>query len=250
MARATDPTRVATVPRETFLGSWWKYETGQHVSFLGPTGSGKTTLAYQLLKVTATPQRPGVVLVMKPRDSTVEKFSKSSGFRIVKSWPPPVSVFAPRKPPGFVLWPSHTFDLHTDREHHYRTFARALNQLYAKGDNIVFADEVYSLVNELPPPDRTHPAIDDLLVRTWSKGRSMSSGLWGATQRPAWVPQWMYSEVQHIFLARTPDERAQKRFDEISGIDGSLVRRVVGRLPRFHWLYIRQEDQTMVVIGP
>lgn len=250
MARQTDPTRVVTVGRTTFLERWWRYDTGQHVSLVGPTGTGKTTLAYQLLTKTATPERPAVVLVMKPRDATVEKFSKSSGFRIVRSWPPAPSLWKPRKPPGFVLWPSHTFDLHTDMAHHYRVFSRAISDLYAKGHNIVFADETYSLTNELPAPAKDMPSIDDLLIRTWSKGRSMSSGLWAATQRPAYVPLWMYSEVQHVFLARTPDKRAQLRFNEISGVDGDLVRRVVGKLPRFHWLYIRQEDQTMAVIGP
>lgn len=247
--RAPD-TRVATIDRVTFIEKWWTYRTGQHVSLLGPTGSGKTTLAYQLLHRSARPERPGVVLVMKPRDETVEKFTKSTGFRTVRSWPPPATIFKPRRPPGFVLWPPHTFDLRTDQDVQYRVFSRALNGLYAKGSNIVFADEIYSLTNEIPAPSRDAPTLEDLLIRTWTKGRSMASGLWGATQRPAWVPQWMYSEASHVFLARTPDRRAQQRFDEISGVDGDLVRTVVGRLPRYHWLYVRQEDQTMVVVGP
>lgn len=250
MASRTPELRVASVDRKTFIDTWWRYETGQHVSFLGPTGSGKTTLAYQLLRKTATPERPALVLVMKPRDATVQKFSKQAGYRIVRQWPPPPSIWHPRRPPGFVLWPPHSFNPRLDAANHYRIFSRALASQYAKGDNITFADEVYSLTTELPPPDRDDPTMSELLVRQWTKGRSMGAGLWGATQRPAFVPQWMYSEVQHVFLARTPDKRAGQRFGEISGVDPGPVRDVVARLPRYHWLYIRQEDQTMCVVGP
>jgi hypothetical protein len=115
-------------------------------------------------------------------------------------------------------------------------------QLYVKGDNIVFDDEVVSLVREMGmKPD---------LTRIWTKGRSIGSGLWAATQRPAMVPLEMYDQAQHLFLGNIKDKRSQDRFGEISGVDPELVVTVVQRLPKFHWLYVRQEEGTMCVVGP
>lgn len=254
MARSLPGTRVQHIPRATFLRDVWDYRDGEHVSFVGPTGSGKTFLAYQLLGRSASKDRPGVVLVMKPRDATVSEFAKRHRYRIVSTWPPSPSIWAPRHPPGFVVWPPHTHHPRIDNENHYWVFATTLRDVYAKGAkgraSITFADEVYSLINEIPAPSKEDPGLDELLIRQWSKGRSLDAGLWGATQRPAWVPQWMYSEVQHIFLARVIDKRAQQRFGEISGVDEGIVRPVVAALPKYHWLYIRQEDQTMCVVGP
>ena len=252
--RSIDTPRVQLIPRNRFLKDVWEYRDGEHVSFVGPTGSGKTYLAYQLLGVSTSKERPGVVLVMKPRDATVTTFAKRSHYRIVRVWPPTPSIWAPRHPPGFVVWPAHTHNIRMDNLTHYRVFAATLRDVYAQGakgqKTITFADEVYSLINEIPAPSKEDPGLDELLIRQWSKGRSLDAGLWGATQRPAWVPQWMYSEVQHIFLARVIDRRAQQRFGEISGVDQDTVVSVVSKLPRYHWLYIRQEDQTMCVEGP
>lgn len=255
MARRGLPdTRVTTIPRTQFLSRVWDYANGEHVSFVGPTGSGKTYLAYQLLGVSTSKARQGVVLVMKPRDATVTAFAARSHYRIVRSWPPAPSIWQPSKPPGWVVWPPHTMNPRMDNLMHYRVFASTLRDVYARGakgqPTITFADEVYSLINEIPAPSKEDPGLDELLIRQWSKGRSLDAGLWGATQRPAWVPQWMYSEVQHIFLARVIDRRAQQRFGEISGVDQDLVVSVVSKLPKYHWLYIRQEDQTMCVVGP
>lgn len=235
-------TRVATVARHIFTDRWWEYEEGEHVSFIGPTGSGKTTLGYQLLRKTATVDLPAIVLVMKPRDVTVSKFSKAAKYRIVHTWPPMPSVWQPGKKAGYVLWPKHSFDEDHDDEIHERIFRTAIRDSYRQGKRIIFGDETYSLTRELK--------LEKSLIRIWSKGRSMGCGLWAATQKPTHVPLWMYSQPEHLFLAHDPDERAQKRFSEIGGVNPDIVKNIVKILPRYHWLYIRRKDRTMCVIDP
>jgi hypothetical protein len=114
--------------------------------------------------------------------------------------------------------------------------------LYVKGNAIIFDDEAVSLVREMD--------LKTDLVRIWTKGRSVDCGLWAATQRPSLVPLEMYDQATHLFLAYDPDERNQKRFAEIGGVDPDLVAHVVARLPRFHWLYIRRSDRKLCVVGP
>lgn len=221
--------------REDFLDHYWDYRPGQHVSLIGATDSGKTTLSYQLLQKSATPELPAIVLVMKPRDATVEKWDKVLKFRRVRHWPPTPSLWQPRKPPGWTLWPMHSFDPDVDNERMRGIFRTAILDSYRKGNRILFADEVYGLVHEL--------GLQTECVAVWTRGRSMGTGMWAATQKPSHVPLWMYNQAQHLFLAYEADKRARQRFGEIGGVDPKLVEELVLSLDKWEWLYIGRGDK-------
>lgn len=231
---------VVRYGREEFLNEVFDYQAGEHLTIIGPTGSGKTYLGYQLLQQAATPELPAVVIVMKPRDATVERWSKSVGYRTVKDWPPQFAERLRKKPAGYVLKPGHDFDPDIDTPRHRAIFRRAILLSYKKGNRIVFGDELYSLCEELK--------LSTELVTVWTKGRSMEAGLWGATQRPSHVPLWAYSQAQHLFLAYDPEKRSQERYSEISGVDPQLVKSTVVSLGNHEWLYIHQESRTMCVV--
>jgi hypothetical protein len=123
----------------------------------------------------------------------------------------------------------------------YRIFKIAMLDSYRKGNRIIFGDEVYGLSKEL--------GLDKELITLWSRGRSMGTGLWAATQKPTHVPLWMYSQAEHLFLHNDPDERARKRFDEIGGVDPHYVRGIVANLEKHEWLYIRRDGPVMCIVG-
>lgn len=232
---------VARFSRVEFIREYFDYRPGEHVTILGPTGSGKTTLALQLLGEASSDKLPGIIMVMKPRDSTATKFTKELGYKRVRTWPPPLSVWEPKKPPGWTLWPKFTYDPDIDDENLYVQFRRCMRDSYKKGNRILFGDEVYSLSKEL--------GLDKELVTIWSKGRSMGTGLWAASQKPTHIPLWAYSQAHHLFLHNDPDERARKRFDEIGGVDPRLVKETIARLEKHEWLYIRRDGPVMAIIN-
>jgi hypothetical protein len=236
-------TGITRMGREEFLESGWDYNSGEHVTILGPTNSGKTYLAYQLLDATATPKLPAVVLVMKPRDATVDKWAKTVKFRKTRTWPPAPSIWrANERPRGWVLWPRFTMDPDRDDAELHRQFRRCLLDSYKRGNRIVFGDEAYSLSDELD--------LDKELVTLWTKGRSMDCGLWCASQKPTHIPLWAYSMAEHLFVHNDPDKRARQRYDEIGGVDPRLVESTVMGLKRHEFLYIRRRDGAMAVIEP
>lgn len=241
--RAAPARSVQLVDRRRFLASMWSYRAGEHVSFIGPTGSGKTYLALQLLARSVSDDLTGYITVMKARDKTVGDFLRQHDrWKRTLTFPPPPRPPGMTRPRGWVVWPHHTNDPEADEVRHEQIFHDMHRKLYVKGDNIIFDDEVVSLVREMD--------MKRDLTRIWTKGRSIGSGLWGATQRPAMVPLEMYDQAAHLFLANIKDKRSQDRFGEISGVDPELVVEVVKRLPKHHWLYIRQEAGEMCVVGP
>lgn len=228
--------------RQEFLNEVWDYAPGEHVTVLAPTGGGKTQLAYQLLGKSAKPDLAAVVFVMKPRDETITKFSRQYKFRTIRDWPP--STFSQRiqKPPGWVLWPTETNDWDADDERHKEVFRRAIRDNYRRGDRIIFADETYSLEQELN--------LTKDLNKVWTKGRSMKAGLWAASQRPVWISRWSL-QAHHLFLGHDPDVKAQERYGEIGGgIDPAQVRYIVSRLKRYEFAYISREERAMCIVGP
>lgn len=233
---ASDMPAVARFDREDFITNRFAYEKGQHLSIIGPTGNGKTTLGLQLLEATAHPDLPAVLFAMKPKDDTIDKFIKATkarghDYRKVGNWPPPPSIWRPGKPDGWIVQPKHTFNVDVDEPNHSEVFYRALQDSYKKGKRIVFADEAYSLDDEL--------GLGRYLITLWTKGRSMGTGLWAATQKPTHVPTWMYSQATHVFLSYDPDKRARQRYREISGIDPDIAEHALKGLGEFEWLYLK-----------
>lgn len=237
----TQPTpRLWTFPREEFLAERWDYRPGEHVAFLAPTQSGKTTLAFQLLERTASKRLQAVVLVAKPRDRVVNRWGKQLGLKTVRTWPPLLSrVLEP--PPGWILWPKHVFDPAIDRPNLYYAFREAILECYkTKRPRILFADEFYILCVLL--------GLEEETTEILASGSSMDTGGWFATQKPSHVSTWLYSNSDHLFLGYDADERNRKRFGEIGGVDAKLVSESVKSLNEYQWLYIRRRGRVMCIV--
>jgi hypothetical protein len=232
----------ASIPRAEFLDDYWDYRPGEHVTIIGPTGCGKTWLGYELLDRSVSERLPAVMMVMKPRDATAKAFTKRLRFRTVRAWPPLPSIWQPGKPRGYTLWPKHSYDPERDDYNLWKTFRAGILDSYKKGKRILFADEAYGLCAEL--------RLEKELITVWSRGRSMGTGLWAATQRPTHVPLWAYSQAEHLFLFRDPDKRARERYAEIGGVDPAVVLYATDQLAEYECLYIRRRGGVMAILTP
>jgi energy-coupling factor transporter ATP-binding protein EcfA2 len=230
------------ISREEFIEDVFVpgYEPGQHVAIMGPTRSGKTTLAYELLDRIASPDLPAYVLVMKPRDDVVVDWSKLAGFRKTERWPPVFQRAYKKKGGGFgkkqrgwVVWPKHGLrDIRQDNAMLKREFSRVLTECYRKGKRIVFADEIVGLVDL---------GLKDELEAIWMRGGSMECGLWAASQRPFNAPVIMYGSSAHLLIFKDGDRRSIERYRDIGGLDEETQARiptVIAGLKKHEFLYI------------
>lgn len=244
--------------RAEFLGGYWDYRDGEHVSIIEPTGGGKSYLLRQLLNATRQ-QRPHLrqlILMPKPRSDTTAQTAAALNLGVTPSWPP-VTWPWQRKRDGWVMWPPHQHgDVKANREQLAEKFKAAIADMYWSGDSITVADDVYVLAVLL--------GLNPDLENHWTAGREAGAGLWSANQKPSGtqgggsVSTFSYNAPTHLFLGRDRDERNMRRFAEIGGIDPAEVRSIVREL-RIHRigdnavsdkLYIDKRGPYMAVIGP
>lgn len=81
---------------------------------------------------------------------------------------------------------------------------------YEAQDVTVYIDEVYGVLDK---GNRASPYFTALYTR----GRELNIGVWACTQRPAWMPLFVLSEAEWIFLFRLQLDADRKRMSEIMG---------------------------------
>jgi hypothetical protein len=251
---------------ETFRRKHFDYRDGHHVAFFGPTQqAGKTTTAYQLLDVAATPERPGITLCMKHRDRTIAHWSRELGFREVPTWPPgrklsEYPALGGATPRGYTLWPRQTLtDVAGDNRRLQREFGRAIIWNRGHCPAITHANELYGLLAELGadvkgPGGGAVPGLRPLLTAVVTRDSVAGHGLWYESQKPSGtqgisIPGFFFNSAEHMFLSKDGEERNRRRYGEIGcGINESEIERQTLGLDPFSWLYIRRTGPEWCVV--
>lgn len=196
-----------------FYGEW---KQGEHVTLIGPTGSGKTTLALRLL-----PRRSYVaILACKPKDTTMDEVLRA-GYTRMKVWSPDISDHA-------VLWPEvgSINSIGKQKE----VFRNALHSVYRSGGWALYIDEATYLSDFL--------GLKKELSMLWQQGRSLGVSLVAGTQRPAYIPLYAYDQATHLFFWRDNDRVNLQRASNLGGMDASFIRDVISSLEKHEVLYV------------
>jgi hypothetical protein len=205
------PVKVYEVPWAGFDEYFRRtFRQGDHVSLIGSTGCGKSTLAfYGVLPV----REHIAVLATKPRDKMLSGLQRE-GYRKIRKWPP--ELWDKR----VLLWPNA--QRISDTVNQAVVFSDCLSTVYETGAWCIYIDELHYMIDTLK--------MERLLSMMWQQGRSMDISVVASMQRPAKVPLLAYSQATHLFFWRCNDEADLKRIGGIGWQDSRIVREVVSSL--------------------
>lgn len=226
----------------------WRWSQGEHVTVIGPTGTGKTTLIRAIMPKRYDAGGAVAVLATKPADAGLDAWARTDRLTVVRDWPPrkwpqPRDVLTSsgkrlRWDRRVMVWPrvkglplsqidAHVADVHR----------RALTAMFWQTSWCVVAEELMEL---------TRIGLASELEQMWSQGRSAKLTLVGATQRPVDIPLLAYSSASHLFMFADNDEVNLRRMQGIGGMSGAQLRGLVASLPQHDVLYIGTRTRELI----
>lgn len=216
---------VPVIGREEFVKQFGKdYSSGQHVTMLGPTQRGKTTLAMQLLSVCTSKERKAVILAGKPdgRDHTMEEAPDMLNMRRITEWPP-VRTYKDRNRVGYVLRPLGKADSDVDEDAKLsKEFKSALKSLYSSRSPVIAVIDEASLIYEDLKLKKEYEA-------PLKRGAPVVA-VWSLVQRGRNITYHVYNAAEHIFCFYDPDESNRIRYSEFGGVDPKIMRALTAKL--------------------
>lgn len=206
----------------------FRWKQGEHITLVGPTGLGKTTLAKLLL-----PRRDYVVVfATKARDPIITELEQD-GYKRVTSFD---GTFAVHK--RQVLAPPRSADLSRTKINQRRSFREAMQVAYDRGSWTVVIDEGKYICDYLGLSSEV-----ELLLQ---QGRTLGVSLVTAVQRPVKIPLACYDQATHLFFWRDTDEANVKRLGGLGGQDRKQVQQAVSGLDLYEVLYLNTRTGTLL----
>lgn len=209
-----------------------EFRQGDHVSVLGPTGTGKTHLALEVAEI----RTYVLVIACKQRDPLIEE-TLERGYYLIPTTSLKKGVeYLDGRPrhPRIVYWPRLPDRIASRLPDAERIRARsrvqkpliqaALGFVDLDGHWCVVLDEGTWVYRDLGLGQDIDAALNQ-----WRTNRA-SLVILG--QRPAWMGRYVLSMPTHVFLFNTGNYEDAKSLGEITGSNVQLVRAIVPRLDR------------------
>jgi hypothetical protein len=227
----SDRILVEQISRRDFLIEFEKdYHDGHHVTGIGPSGKGKSTLFYQCLQRVVSPDRPVYSIhgKLKGRDPTVPKAAHMLNLRIVPELPSKARLEYDRKRKynGYIVQPL---------EHHLGS---------VEDENDLLADKFGEVIHHCytTPPGKkkilhvneAHQTQIDLKLKQACEGPLMRGAPdcseWSEIQRGRNVSYLCYDTPEHMFIFKDDDASNRKRYGDFGTGDSQEIEELIEHL--------------------
>lgn len=221
--------RIIFVPWHIFI-LWFAsvWQQGQHVTLVGHTGCGKTTLAICLERV----RNWVVALDAKGGDETLA----GSGFTPISSWPPPRKIrrqIGEGRPARMVA--GFSPERIEDVEKLKLFLSKVLDALWIDGSWTIQMDELQIFTD--PKMMGLRGPYETFMIAARNKKASIVS----LFQAPAWVPTASTRQATWIFLYRTRNRTVIKALADIIGWPWQELEIVLKNIPPFHCILCQMD---------
>lgn len=224
---------------DQFIREAFVWREGQHITVIGPTGSGKTVLNRNLLRHAPLKERRGqfvVVLGIKNRDDELYGPFQEEGYELVRKFDAMPDedvesehvIYAPRSE-------KQGREGLRDRAAKLR---KALNDVEQAGGWTLYADDLGFMSEDMG----LRPEFGVL----WKISRSEGVELVGSTTDPVGIPVAAYGNASHLFMFKNLDDYRAKRMAEFAGVNREVARETILRLPDHEFLYINKSTGAML----
>lgn len=213
---------------DQFLAQF-QFEQGEHVTMVGATGSGKTTLAQRMIDY----RTYVCVMATKNRDPSLYPVLLAKGYTITDD--PELDY---RQHPKVVFRPKLEAPTAEAKVTQQEAFRELLVGVFNEGGWCLYGDEVRYLTQNL--------GLATELETLWLQGRSLGVSMVVATQRPVSIPVLAFESATHLFLFRATDRANIQRASEFAAADADAIRYTLPRLPRYEALYIDTRSGAMM----
>jgi hypothetical protein len=222
-----------------------QFKQGDHVAIIGPTGSGKTHVAFPVAELRAYT----ILVACKPADPLVTD-ALSRGYWLNETDELEIPYVDGRPlHPRVVYWPRlsertrrkmpQAQVLAAEKRHQRPRVGSAIGYVRNEGHWTLLLDEGTWVCRDLG----LQRDVDSALFQF----RTLNSSVIILGQRPSWMGRYVLSSPTHLFLFNTNDGDDRKALGDVSGVDGKLVAELVSRLDyeRHEFLYIDTRRRQM-----
>jgi hypothetical protein len=210
---------IAGIPIVSYNEFWneFYWQQSKHITIIGTTGCGKTTLELDLIS-----EREYVIFLgTKEIDDTQAELGPL-GFRIATD-PKEISLDIAHK---WVLHPGKIKirgETATEMRNRLKGFyQRSLDYVFAQTAWAVIIDEGRFICQFL--------GLKDEVSLLYLQGRSQHNSVVMGTQRPAWVSLEAFDAATHLFFFKDNDQKNIQRIAELAGLDKRAVGAAVPQL--------------------
>jgi len=229
--------RIVPMEWESEFLPWFKsrWEPGQHVGLIAPTGAGKTTLASGILDHC---RKYVLALDAKGGDTTLATL----GYPRLDRWPGMKRISSMVEeneknnlPSRWIVGSSNrTLD---EAQKLITVLKTTLDDAWSMGNWTLYADELQLLTD--PRLMGLREEVDRLLIAARDRGISFMASF----QAPKWVSPTAYQQASHLAVSYTQDDDVVKRLAEVLGRDKNEVRGVFKGLDKFAWVIVGRDPR-------